>query len=171
MAKVQGNILYKIYYGFGLVYLGRTKQPLQDRIRGHLFQKPMHRNIDINLVTKIEYAEFPTEADMYLYEIYFINKLKPPLNVDDRARDEITVTLPNVEFKEFVIQLWEKWTEELNNRMTERERDTNKWRAFNQEISVLRANHKAGHIGREEFEEKKDALASEHRELEKRLFR
>jgi hypothetical protein len=170
MAKVQGNILYKIYYGFGLVYLGRTKQPLQDRIRGHLFQKPMHRNIDINLVTRLEYAEFPTEADMYLYEIYFINKLKPPLNVDDRARDDVTVTLPEIEFKEFTTHLWDNWKDELNNRMTDRERDMNKWRAFNQEISILRANHKAGQISREEFEERKDALTEEHREIEKRLF-
>lgn len=70
MSKIQGFILYRIWYGDVLVYLGRTKQPLQSRIHGHLFKKPMHRSISINLVTKIEYAEFRTEADMNLYEIY-----------------------------------------------------------------------------------------------------
>lgn len=62
MSKIQGFILYRIWYGDVLVYLGRTKQPLQSRIHGHLFKKPMQRSISINLVTKIEYAEFQTEA-------------------------------------------------------------------------------------------------------------
>lgn len=31
---VQGFVLYRIYYGDTLVYIGRTKQPLQNRLRG-----------------------------------------------------------------------------------------------------------------------------------------
>lgn len=116
MEKVQGFILYKIYYGKDIVYLGRTKQPLQDRIRGHLFKKPMQRNIDIHLVTKIEYAEFKTEADMNLYEIYFINLWKPILNVDDKCKDDLTISLPNVEWKEFKSHLWGKWEKEITDR-------------------------------------------------------
>lgn len=69
----------------------------------------MHRSIDINLVTKIEYAEFKTEADMNLYEIYFINLWKPPLNIDDKCHDDLTVRLPEVEWKTFATPLWEKW--------------------------------------------------------------
>jgi hypothetical protein len=111
--RIQGNILYKIYYGEQIVYLGRTKQPLQDRIRGHLFKKPMHRAININLVSKIEYALFKTEADMNVYEIYYINKLKPPLNCDDKAQDDLTVSLPEVEWKEFSIPIWNKWKEKI----------------------------------------------------------
>ena len=113
MANPQGYILYRIYYGDDLVYLGRTKQPLQSRIRGHLFKKPMHRSIAINLVTKIEYAEFKTEADMNLYEIYFINLWKPPLNIDDKCQDDLTVTLPDVEWKTFTTPLWDKWEKEI----------------------------------------------------------
>ena len=60
-------VLYRIYYGENIVYIGRTKQPLQDRIRGHMFKKPMQRSISIDNVSKIEYAEFQTEADMNLY--------------------------------------------------------------------------------------------------------
>lgn len=41
--RVQGFLIYRIWYGDCLVYVGRTKQPLQSRIRGHLFNKPMHR--------------------------------------------------------------------------------------------------------------------------------
>lgn len=113
MKKIQGFILYRIYYKERIVYLGRTKQPLQDRIRGHLFKKPMHRSIYIDQVSKIEYAEFQTEADMNLYEIYFINLWKPTLNIDDRANDKLTVTLPPVEWKVFETPLWEKWKKEL----------------------------------------------------------
>ena len=64
MSKIQGFILYRIWSGDVLVYLGRTKQPLPSRIHGHLFKKPMQRSISINLVTKIEYAEFQTEAEI-----------------------------------------------------------------------------------------------------------
>ena len=97
--KEQRFLLYRIFYGKELVYIGRTKQPLQNRLRGHFFQKPMHRTIDIEMVSRVQYAEFPTEADMNLYEIYFILTRHPPLNVDDKTRDYPTVTLPDVEWK------------------------------------------------------------------------
>ena len=113
MSKIQGFRLYRIWYGDVLVYLGRTKQPLQSRIHGHLFKKPMQRSISINLVTKIEYAEFQTEADMNLYEIYFINLWKPPLNIDDKCKDELTVHLPDVEWQIFTTPLWDKWKREI----------------------------------------------------------
>lgn len=113
MASPQGFILYRIYYGDILAYLGRIKQPLQARIRGHMFQKPMHRAIDINNVSKIEYTQLSTEADMNLYEIYFINFWKPPLNVDDKARDDLTIRLPELEWKEFIPVHWKEWKQQL----------------------------------------------------------
>lgn len=113
MASPKGFILYRIYYGDVLVYLGRTKQPLQARIHGHMFQKPMHRAIDINNVTKIEYTKLSTEADMNLYEIYFINLWKPPLNIDDKAKDNLTISLPELEWEEFIPVHWEEWKQQL----------------------------------------------------------
>jgi len=109
----KGYILYKIYYKFGIAYLGRTKQNLQDRLRGHFFAKPMHMKINIEAVTKIEYVELSTEADMFLYEIYYINKIKPPLNRDDKAQDSLTLDLPELEFKEFDCHLINKWRNQL----------------------------------------------------------
>ena len=88
--RVQGFLIYRIWYGNCLVYVGRTKQPLQSRIRGHLFSKPMHRTVKIEQVTKIEYAELGSEADMNLYEIYYILRLHPPLNADDKARGDLS---------------------------------------------------------------------------------
>lgn len=115
MASPQGFILYRIWYGEHLAYLGRTKQPLQARIRGHMFAKPMHRAIDIHNVTKIEYTEFQTEADMNLYEIYYINLWKPPLNVDDKARDELTILLPEKEWNVFIPSKWDEWKSQLSS--------------------------------------------------------
>lgn len=134
MNKKQRFILYRIYYDDYIVYLGRTKQRLQDRIRGHLFKKPMQREIGIDSVSKIEYAEFATEADMYVYEVYYINLYRPPLNRDDKARDELTILLPEVEWKPFQTPLWDKWKEQIaaidaadaEKRRRKREFDINK---------------------------------------------
>lgn len=115
MASPKGFLLYRIYYGNFIAYLGRTKQPLQARIRGHMFQKPMHKLILIQNVSKIEYTELKSEADMNLYEIYYINLWKPPLNVDDKAKDELSIRLPELEWKEFVPAHWEDWKKELGN--------------------------------------------------------
>jgi hypothetical protein len=80
-----------------------------------MFNKPMHRTIDIHNVSKIEYTMLKTEADMNLYEIYFINLWKPPLNVDDKARDELTITLPDLEWKEFIPTNWDDWKKQLSS--------------------------------------------------------
>ena len=147
----KGYILYRIWYGNDLVYLGRTKQPLQDRIRGHLLKKPMHRSININLVTKIEYAEFKSEADMNLYEIYFINLWKPALNVDDKCKDELSIRLPDVEWKEFTTHLWDKWRQEVNvadeaHRMRKEEK-----KARFEMQRVMRQKWHNGEISEEEY--------------------
>ena len=115
MASPKGFILYKIWYGDCLAYLGRTKQPLQARIRGHMFAKPMHRAVDIHNVTKIEYTKLQTAADMNLYEIYFINLYKPPLNIDDKAQDNLTIQLPELKWEEFIPSKWEDWKNELSS--------------------------------------------------------
>lgn len=105
--------LYKIYYGDTLAYLGRTRQPLKKRLHGHFFKKRLHKAIDIFSVTRIESAQFQSCADMYLYEIYYINTLHPLLNRDDAAPDELTVGLPEVPFIEFECDLMEKWKAEI----------------------------------------------------------
>lgn len=115
MASPKGYILYRIWYGDCIAYIGRTKQPLQARIRGHMFAAPMHRAINIHNVTKIEYTELQTEADMNLYEIYLINFWKPPLNVDDKAKDEMTIMLPELQWSEFRPRRWEEWIRELKD--------------------------------------------------------
>lgn len=163
-------ILYKIYYGDVLVYLGRTKQPLQNRLRGHFFKKPMHRVIDINQVTKIEYAEFETVADMYLYEIYYINRLKPSLNVDDLAHDEITVTLPKVPFKEYNCPLFERWKNEINKNTSEWDRLHKEYREIPLKITLLRKQKRNGEITEEAYWQQYDTLRQREKELYKQIY-
>jgi hypothetical protein len=50
-----------------------------------------------------------------LYEIYFINFWKPPLNIDDKAKDELTITLPDLEWEEFVPVNWDEWKSQLSS--------------------------------------------------------
>jgi hypothetical protein len=120
--SIKKFMLYKFYYGKHCVYLGRTAQPIAYRIRGHFFAKPMHKTVGINVVTKIEIAQCKSEADMYLYEIYYINLLKPTLNRDDKACDDLNVFLPELEFVEYEPKLMEKWKAQITEREAEKER-------------------------------------------------
>lgn len=154
MAKPQnfgGFTLYRIYYRSEIVYVGRTKQPLQDRIRGHLFKRPMHREIDINLVSKIEYATFQTEADMYLYEIYFINLWHPPLNRDDNASDNLTVVLPAVEWTLFQTKLWEDWKVALHEKDEEATRAKDRELEWERQRREMRNKSLRGEISEDEY--------------------
>lgn len=148
------HILYRIYYDNCLVYLCRTNQPLQNRIRGHLFKKPMHRVINIDQVTKIEYCEFDTIADMYLYEIYFINLYKPPLNVDDKARDDLTVKLPDVEWKLGEFPLWDKWKEEIRKSDDACREAKDRMKSLYAQRQNLRNEKHAGNITEDEYWDK-----------------
>ena len=168
--KIKGFLVYRIWYGSNLVYIGRTKQPLQNRIRGHLFQKLMHRTISIELVTKIEYAEFETEADMNLYEIYFILKEHPPLNVDDKARDYPTVSLPPVEWKEFTTPLWEKWRDELQIKATQKDKLRMRYRQIPEEMRIVRSMRRTGEINEDEYWDRHEALNKELDQISKELW-
>ena len=43
----------------------------------------------------VEYALCETEADMFVYEVYYINRFKPALNKDDKAKDELNCAYRN----------------------------------------------------------------------------
>ena len=167
---IRGFLLYRIWYGDKLVYVGRTKQPLQNRIRGHLFAKPMHRVLDIEQITKIEYAQFKTEADMNLYEIYFILIWRPPMNVDDKARDLPTVELPSVEWKPFETPLWEKWKTDIEEKSTARDKKVRRLKWVREQQPIIRAMHRSGEITAFELENRLVELKEEERNLVEELY-
>ena len=86
---MKNYIVYKIYYGNTVAYVGKTDRTIQERTREHLFEKPLNRIFDINFVTKVEYHNFDSEADMNFYELYYINLLKPPLNSFAKLKDRL----------------------------------------------------------------------------------
>lgn len=163
------HAVYRIYYGDSLVYVGRTNQPLQARIRGHLFAKPMHRILDIKQIGRIEYHEFEREADMNLYEIYFILTLKPPLNVDDKTRDYPTVTLPDVAWETFSTPLWDKWKKELLEAEESGKAARRRLHEIPQEVHVIRSQYRMGQITEDEKDDAIERLCAEEKSLRKKL--
>lgn len=146
------NILYQIYYGDQLVYLGRTRQPIDRRLHGHFFNKPMHKKLDARLVSRVRVAKAQTTADMYLYEIYYINKLKPPMNCDDKAQDALTVELPELTWLEYEPHLMPKWIAEVNKR--EQAAKERRQREIEESLKVInerRARHGANLLTMEEY--------------------
>lgn len=144
--KTKPFLLYKIWYGDDCVYIGRTKQKLQQRLHGHFFSAPHHKTLDPRAVTKIEYASLQSCADMYLYEIYYINLLKPILNRDDKAQDTLTIRLQELNWTEFECRHMERWCRELDERQeTQNKKIEEKDRLFieMQQIRRLRSEGKA----------------------------
>lgn len=62
-----------------IIYVGKTKQELKTRIRGHLSAGHLPKECYEEL-NSVEYVEFETEADMDFMEIYFINNFRPKYN-------------------------------------------------------------------------------------------
>ena len=119
-AKPKKNFIYKIYYPDAsgnniLVYIGRTRQPLEDRLRLHFLAKPIIRFLDPRIVSKIEYAECKTQGDMFIYEIYYINKLRPTFNRADKSfdGDGITITIDDLIFNEYVPRNLQTWKDKF----------------------------------------------------------
>jgi len=64
----------------------------------------MYKPIGLEQISKIEYAECKTEADMYVLEIYLINILKPVKNCDDKSLSKLTIKVEDyLEWK-----IWDK---------------------------------------------------------------
>ena len=77
----------------------------------------MHKLIDMLQVSHIEVAECKTEADMFLYEIYYINRYKPMLNRDDKSKEDLTINLPELDFQILHNEsLMNKWREKISRR-------------------------------------------------------
>ena len=85
---------YGIYFIYNeneeLIYIGKSKN-LFERLANSLRERGGN---------KYSFALTKTKSDYHLYEIYYIAKLEPKLNVDSAEQDELTVTLPELEFSE-----------------------------------------------------------------------
>ena len=163
------HIVYRIYYGDQIVYVGRTNQPLQTRIRGHLFAKPMHRILNIDLISKVEFHEFDSEADMNLYEIYYILLLHPVFNVDDKTKDYPTVQLPAVEFTTATFKKWDIWKEEIRQKEIDGKTKSMRRRELMEKLHIIRSLWHTGEMSEEEYYDRRDAMSAELDQLNKDL--
>ena len=159
-------VLYRVFYLKKIVYVGRTTQPLQTRLHGHFFKAPMMRAINIDLVSKIEYAELKSEADMFLYEIYYINKWKPSLNVDDKAHDELSVTLPELKWSEFQPPLMDKWKTQIAEKDAEFRSQKEQKEDLRKKRSQLRKDYRQGKLTEDEYYEALERVEEELRDAE-----
>ena len=165
MESPKGYILYKIYYGKDLVYLGRTKQPLMNRLKTHCFKDPTVRSIEVNKISKIEYTVLPTEADMFIYEIYYINIYKPPLNVDDKAGDNFTFgSLPEIKWKnwnyEDLLETWANQMEGHDNQLMFRTKEKKARRNYTR---LMKEKFEKGEISEDEYFDFKEQMRKERR--------
>lgn len=123
MEKKKRYLIYKIFYkddndGYYLAYIGRTSQRLNERLRKHYKQGESRfcKLLSAQNTHHILYAECNSEADMFMYEIYYINKCKPPINRDDKSKDELTVWLPELTFFRHDMSLVRKYELEEEER-------------------------------------------------------
>ena len=108
---------------------------------------------------------------MNVYEVYFINKLKPPLNVDDKENDQLNVILPEVNWIEYKPRLWEKWVSELNRKQPEYEKDLKRYKLYiPEEFSEFRTKYRNKEITKEDCRLKIETLNKEKKELEVKLY-
>lgn len=143
--------VYRIFYGDELVYVGRTKQRLIDRMRAHMLHTD---KIKINPleVTSIEYADCASEADMCLYEVYYINLWHPRLNEDAKAGDSLTVELPELIWVEFYCPELQQWRVKERQKQLKRKDVSVTSSHYNNLIYGYEEKYRNGEIDRETYE-------------------
>lgn len=71
-----------------VVYVGKTKQPLEKRILIHFGNSGHLRKDQISMVTRIEFLELGSRIEMDIVELYYINKWKPAFNTQSKYDDD-----------------------------------------------------------------------------------
>lgn len=110
------KIVYAIYGADCCLFVGKTTaRRLVDKLYHHFHKNRKYVQIDVTKVERIEYSRYKTEADMALYELYWIYKLHPVMNRHGK-KDELTLELPYVRWYQYVPRLLNKWKEEAGEK-------------------------------------------------------
>lgn len=81
--------IYRLYNeDLHLIYIGKSYDLFQ-RISTSSYQRQAYC---------YDYCVLDSRADTDIYELFYINKYKPPLNADSNSNDKLTVTLPLLKF-------------------------------------------------------------------------
>ena len=68
----------------------------------------------------------------------FINLYKPALNCDDKVKDDLTVTLPDVEWQLFTTHLWDKWKAQIAEKDNAYTMRKNEQTAYHEMVQEMR---------------------------------
>ena len=107
---------------------------------------------------------------MNLYEIYFINLWKPPLNIDDKCRDVLTVSLPDVEWKVFTTPLWDKWEKEIEKTDKAYQMRKQEKAALQEMDRWMRRKFYQGEISEAEYEEYCEKSCDKEKEIDLSMY-
>lgn len=99
--------VYRFLDGLGnVIYVGRTRTSISSRMNQH-YGKRGHLPIECyNCVNRIEYIELKSQIDMYIKELYYIDKWKPTYNEVNKYE----------ETAETIIEENEMWIEYKNKK-------------------------------------------------------
>lgn len=161
MGNEKQFIIYKIYYGDILTYIGQTAQQIDRRLHKHFFAASHIRKIDPRAVTKVEVANCVTRADMNVYEKYYIELLKPSLNCLEKDTDLLTIRLPDLNFFPVDIPLMAKW----RARIADRENEESLQKKANHErflaLQELKRRRRCGEVSEDDYDILRDELFNE----------
>lgn len=91
--------IYKYVYRGEIIYIGKTKRDLSERIYEHSVELKFLPYLN---ESKILYFELPTQVEMDIYEKYFINIYMPKLNVVDTDGAVFSFQIKEPKWKEFI---------------------------------------------------------------------
>ena len=108
--------------------------------------------IDPEKVSVVEYAMCKSEADMCLYEVYYINMFHPVLNDDAKASDDLTVSLPPLVFMQFPMKSYlDEWRRNSRERIMEKEEKDRMIGTEGRLIEGYKQRYLNGEISREDY--------------------
>ena len=91
------NIIYRYFNKHNeVIYVGLTARPLNKRVKEHQAEL-LQTETD-----HIDFAEVKSEADMRMYELYYINKYRPKYNKRDLYFDGHNLQLPELIFIPYI---------------------------------------------------------------------
>lgn len=74
-----------------VVYVGKTRQPLEKRIESHFGSGGHLQKSQIATVTKVEFLELSSRIEMDIVELYYINMWKPIFNTQAKYDEEFSM--------------------------------------------------------------------------------
>jgi excinuclease UvrABC nuclease subunit len=105
-----------------VLYVGQTVQPMKRRTEQHFGANGYLKKI-VEVVETIEIAKVANDADLNIYEAYYISLLHPQWNGQLMTTDKPTIVLPELEFEAF--EDWQKIKPRMIARCKkEKEKDT-----------------------------------------------